>query len=243
RLLQSADVVLHDDLVSPEILREVSPSAQLRNVGKRSGKKATSQQEINFLMIALAGSGLQVVRLKSGDPMIFGRLAEEIDALRRAGIDFEIVPGVTAAFGAAASAQIALTDRRISPALVLLAGHRASENHEEDWRKFVSSGATLVIYMPGHDYTQIATRLQNAGLRAATPCAIISRATTPHEKSLTTTVGDLPRASLLPAPALLVVGTTVGVAQPQALDPSALWDLAGLQPVSGPPAENREPRL
>ena len=129
RLLQTAQAVLHDDLVAPEILKLIPPSAQVHNVGKRCGKKKILQEEINYLMAALAQSGLRVVRLKSGDPLIFGRAGEEIEFLRRANIPFEIVPGVTSAMGAAAVAQIPLTHRRASDALVLITAHRAAEKH------------------------------------------------------------------------------------------------------------------
>src|SRR5579864_9527417 len=125
RVLKHADIVLHDDLVAPEILRLAPVHAQIQNVGKRCGTKNISQEEINFLMVTLAGSGLQVVRLKGGDPLIFGRVGEEIAALRKANIEFEIVPGVTAALGAASIAQIPLTHRQSSHALVFLAGHTA----------------------------------------------------------------------------------------------------------------------
>ena len=125
RLLRTADAVLYDDLVAPEILNLLPSTAQLHNVGKRSGSKKVQQEEINFLMVALADSGLQVVRLKSGDPLIFGRAGEEIEYLRKAGISYEIVPGVTSALGAAAAAQIPLTHRRASSALVLLTAHQA----------------------------------------------------------------------------------------------------------------------
>src|SRR5262249_10894931 len=118
RLLRTADAVLHDDLVAPEILQLISPKAQLHNVGKRCGKTKILQGEINYLMIALAASGLRVVRLKSGDPLIFGRAGEEVESLRRASVPFEIVPGVTSALGAAAVAQIPLTHRRASSSLV-----------------------------------------------------------------------------------------------------------------------------
>ena len=209
RLLKTAEFVLYDDLVSPGVLALAAPNAQLRNVGKRCGKKRITQEEINFLMIALAESGRQVVRLKSGDPMIFGRLGEELEALRRAGIQYEIVPGITAAFGAAASLEISLTHRHASPALVLLAGHRASHSDETDWRKFVSSGATLAIYMPGHDYAELASRLTTAGLAPETPCAIVSCANTPQQQSRTTSVNELSRSERLPAPTLLIVGEVV----------------------------------
>jgi len=126
RVLRTAEVVLHDDLVSAEVLRLVPPHALVHNVGKRSGKKNIRQEEINFLMVTLAASGLQVVRLKNGDPLIFGRIGEELAALRRANIDFEIVPGITAALGAAASAKVPLTNRNSSHALVFVTGHSAA---------------------------------------------------------------------------------------------------------------------
>ena len=114
RLLRTADVVLHDDLVAPEILELIPPTIQVQNVGKRCGSKTMRQEEINFLLVTRAASGLQVVRLKSGDPLIFGRAGEEIEALRRANIEYEIVPGITSALGAAAAAGIPLTHRKAS---------------------------------------------------------------------------------------------------------------------------------
>src|SRR5271168_1652262 len=126
RLLRAADVVLYDDLVAPEILQLISPQAEVQNVGKRAGSKAIRQEEISFLLVARAAVGLQVVRLKSGDPLIFGRAGEEIEALRRSKIEYEIVPGVTSALGAAAAAGIPLTHRGASSTIVLTAGHRAS---------------------------------------------------------------------------------------------------------------------
>ena len=212
RLLKTADAVLHDDLVTPEILQLVPPAAQLHNVGKRCGTKKITQAEINFLMVTLAGTGLQVVRLKAGDPLIFGRAGEEIEALRRADIDFEIVPGITAALGAAAAAEIPLTDRRLSHAFVLLPGHMAGDQKAE-WKTFVSSGATLAVYMPGHDYSAIATRFVSAGLDLETPCAIISRATAPGQQVQLTTLREFPNAPRLPAPALLLVGEVVRFAR------------------------------
>jgi uroporphyrin-III C-methyltransferase len=206
RVLKRADVVLHDDLVGDPILALAPTGAQIRNVGKRCGKKNISQEEINFLMVNLAASGLQVVRLKGGDPLIFGRVGEEIAALREANIDFEIIPGITAAMGAASSAQIPLTHRQSSHALVFLAGHSASGADPTNWRALVSLGATLVIYMPGHDYSKIARKLRSAGLDGQTRCAIISRATTPEERVIPTSVGNLENSSRFPAPTLLVIG-------------------------------------
>ena len=229
RLLRTAAAVLHDDLVAPEILKLIPSTAQIYNVGKRCGKKKILQGEINFLMIELAASGLRVVRLKSGDPLIFGRAGEEIESLRANNIPFEIVPGVTSALGAAAGAQIPLTHRRASSALVLITAHRSSENRSSkirssgkdasekdasDWSRFVTSGATLVIYMPGRDYADIAKRLTAAGLAGETPCAVISRASTKYQQTYRTTVLDLDRAPQLAAPTLLVVGEVVGLADP-----------------------------
>lgn len=232
RLLRTAEAVLHDDLVAPEILRLIPSSAQLHNVGKRCGKKKILQGEINCLMVALAASGLRVVRLKGGDPLIFGRAGEEIEELRRNNIPFEIVPGVTSAMGAAAAAQIPLTHRRASSALVLITAHESSEKQvsrkrspendindisdwsNSDWSRFVRSGATLAVYMPGHNYSDIARRLQSAGLATDTPCIIISRATTKYQRTHRTTVRDLPRAPQLAAPTLLLVGEVVRLADP-----------------------------
>src|SRR5271163_3316263 len=139
RLLRTADVVLHDDLVTPEILKLVSSTAEVQNVGKRCGSKTIRQEEINFLMVTLAASGRQVVRLKSGDPLIFGRAGEEMEALRRAGIEYEIVPGVTSALGAAAAAGIPLTHRQISSTIVLTAGHQASAKDDLYRSQFAAS--------------------------------------------------------------------------------------------------------
>jgi uroporphyrin-III C-methyltransferase len=224
RLLQTAEAVLHDDLVAAEILKLIPPTAQLHNVGKRCGKKKILQGEINCLMVALAASGLRVVRLKGGDPMIFGRVGEEIEALRANNVPFEIVPGVTSAMGAAAAVQIPLTHRRASSALVFITAHQSSERRASekriaekgdlDWSKFVGSGATLVIYMPGQNYPDIAKRLRSAGFAADTPCAVISRATTKYQRTHYTTVLDLHRAPQLAAPTLLIVGEVVSLADP-----------------------------
>ncbi len=217
RVLRTADVVLHDDLVAPEILNLISPNAQVHNVGKRCGKKNIVQEEINSLTVALANSGLRVVRLKSGDPMIFGRAGEEIEALRRARIPCEIVPGVTSALGAAASAQIPLTHRRASSAVVFITGHQASGSTAANWSKLAGSGATLVIYMPGQNYLDVAAKLKAAGLPGETPCAVISRATTRHQRTHQSMISELQGSSNLAAPTLLVVGDVVRYADPVAL--------------------------
>jgi len=219
RLLQTADVVLHDDLVSAEILKLVPSAAQVQNVGKRCGTKTMRQEEINFLLVALADSGRQVVQLKSGDPLIFGRAGEEIEALRRSNIAYEIVPGVTCALGAAAAAGIPLTYRRISSTLVLTVGHRAAGNSDAEWGKFSATESTLLVYMPGHDYAEMADRLTAAGFAKETPCAIISRATTPRQQIHHTTISNLHRSPELAAPTLLVVGEVVKFADHAAGQP------------------------
>jgi uroporphyrin-III C-methyltransferase len=221
RVLQTADAVLHDDLVAPEILKLIPAAAQVHNVGKRCGKKKILQEEINYLMVALAETGLRVVRLKSGDPLIFGRAGEEIESLRHANIAFEIVPGVSSAMGAAAAAQIPLTHRRASSALVFLTAHQAPGSETANWSKLAGSGATLVIYMPGQDYSDVATKLNTAGLAGDTPCAVISRATTPQQRTHRAMLAELSRSPKLAAPTLLVVGEVVRFAEHFA-DPAAL---------------------
>ncbi len=225
RLLRTADVVLHDDLVADEILKLISPTAEVRNVGKRCGTKTIRQEEINFLMVALAASGRSVVRLKSGDPLIFGRAGEEIEALRRANIEYEIVPGVTSALGAAAAAGISLTDRRKSSTIVLTTGQRASVSGQSDWSDFAAGDATLVVYMPGHNYLEVASQLAKAGFSDSTPCAIVSRATTPRQRIHVTTVSDLHRSPMLASPTLLVVGEVVKSADPRLIEEAGGWGL------------------
>jgi uroporphyrin-III C-methyltransferase len=226
RVLKNADAVLHDDLVASEILRLAPAHAQIHNVGKRCGKKNINHEEINFLMATLAASGLQVVRLKGGDPMIFGRIGEEIAALRKANIEFEIVPGITAALGAASTVQVPLTHRQSSHALVFLAGHTASGDDPTNWRALVSLGATVVIYMPGHHYSEIARKFRSAGLSDETSCAIISRATTSEEQIFSTNLGNLADAPRLPAPALLVIGEVLRHAGHRFLPDELGWPLS-----------------
>jgi uroporphyrin-III C-methyltransferase len=210
RVLQSADVVLHDDLVSEEILRVLPQSAQIVNVGKRCGTKGISQIEINDLMVSLAREGKMVARLKNGDPMLFGRAGEEMEALRYAGIECEVIPGVTAALGAAASAKISLTDRRHASRVVFVTAHRAIGTGLTNERH-VAEDTTYVIYMPGNRYADLAAELQAAGIGAEIPCVVISRATTKDETIYRTTVGELPQFPGVAAPSLLVVGSVAGL--------------------------------
>lgn len=210
KLLQRADVVLHDDLVGPDILALIPETAQLRSVGKRCGRKSTPQHEINALLIAFASFGLSVVRLKGGDPSIFGRAGEEMDALRKAGVEFEVIPGVTSALASAAAAQVSLTQRDKASAVIFLTGHHANSEEQVEWQTYVSSGATVAIYMPGFNYQETSKHLIAAGLRSETPCAIVSRASSREQQIHQTTVADLPRAPRLAAPTLLLVGDVVG---------------------------------
>lgn len=224
RLLQSAEAVLYDDLVAPEVLQLAPATARLHNVGKRCGKKKIRQEEINFLMIGLAMAGLRVIRLKSGDPLMFGRAGEEMEALREADVPYEIVPGVTSALGAAAAAGIPLTHRRISSALVFLTAHQATESEAADWRRLVGSEATLVIYMPGQDYGELSRKLRAAGLAEETPCAILSRVSTARQQMRRTTIQDLPQTPLVESPSLLIVGGVVALGDSDALaDAGGEW--------------------
>ncbi len=241
RLLRSADAVLHDDLVSQEILRLIPATAHVQNVGKRCGIKAIRQEEINFLMVTLASAGMHVVRLKSGDPMIFGRAGEEIEALRAAGVAYEIVPGITSALGAAAGAEIPLTDRRASSSVVFVTAHQASHNAHADWKRVVTTGATIVIYMPGRNYGEIGSNLISAGLAPRTPCAIISRATTAQEQVHRTQLCLLSQAPSLPAPSLLIAGEVVALANAGSTELSSIWNPQAneLQPGPSPVDEVR----
>jgi len=210
RVLQSAEAVLHDELIGPEILALVPKGAEVRNVGKRCGRKAVQQVEISALLVAFASFGLRVVRLKGGDPLIFGRAGEEMGALRKANVDFEIIPGVTSALASAAAARVSLTQRETASAVVFLTSHHANSNQTVEWEAFVRSGATLAIYMPGFSYERTSQQLMSAGMRGETACAIVSRASSSREQIHRTTVRNLPSAPLLPAPTLLLVGDVVG---------------------------------
>jgi uroporphyrin-III C-methyltransferase len=213
KALRSADVVLHDELVSAEILALIPSRVDLINVGKRAGQKSVPQEKINQLLVEHALLGLQVVRLKGGDPFIFGRGGEELEALRRAGIETEVVPGVTAALGAAAGLQVPLTHRDISSTLILVTGSSQKSEHINNWPEKLPSNATIVVYMPGNDLGVLQQRLLASGVAPATPCAIISNATTEFEQVHVTTVTSLAGSPSLAAPRLLVVGEVVRFAE------------------------------
>jgi uroporphyrin-III C-methyltransferase/precorrin-2 dehydrogenase/sirohydrochlorin ferrochelatase len=212
RILQSADVVLHDSLISPEILNLIPPSAERIDVGKRAGFRLLTQSDINSLLLSNAAKHKTVVRLKGGDPLLFGRAAEEIQALREAHIDFEVVPGISAAFGAAAAAKVSLTDRRLSSHVLFTTFSRAPE------AKFLpgiglTTDTTVVVYMPGPDYSEVSRWLQDAAVSPDTPVLVISKASHPDQSQQATTVAGLTQIARLPAPALLLVGRVASSAE------------------------------
>src|SRR5690349_22496384 len=198
RVLREADIVLHDDLISHEILALVPASTLKISVGKRCGASRVSQEETNAMLVSYAESGRTVVRLKSGDPMLFGRAGEEIDVLRRAGIEFEIIPGVSTAFAAAAALEASLTDRRKASRVVFSTGHRAQPG--------TSEGTTQVIYMPGPDYSAMVGRLLREGFGPETPCAVVSAVSRETQMTIRATLGTLSNMGPLPAPSILLVG-------------------------------------
>jgi uroporphyrin-III C-methyltransferase len=224
RLLGRANVVLHDALVSREVLALISSAAELIDVGKRAGRKLLTQDEINSLLLSYAQTREIVVRLKGGDPSVFGRAGEEIESLRKAGIPYEIVPGITAALGAAAAAGISLTDRRVASQILLTTFSRGTDGSVMDWG-CVTSTTTLVLYMPGADYTEVSQRLLDGGLPADLPCVIVSNATNSSEEIRWSSVGRLASDKKLPAPALLIVGR-VASHEIQELTAS-FWDRSG----------------
>ena len=205
RILADADVVLFDALVSKEVLALVSRDAQLIDVGKRAGKKLLTQEEINSLLVSYAAKNKVVVRLKGGDPLLFGRAGEEIESLRKAQADFEIVPGITAAIGAAAGAKISLTDRRVASQVLFTTFSRGETGNWLNWAA-VTPGTTIAIYMPGTHYGEVADRLVENGLSPVTPCVVVSQATRAEQQVRWTNVAALGSEAQLPAPSILLVG-------------------------------------
>jgi uroporphyrin-III C-methyltransferase len=205
RILESADVVLHDSLVSAEILALLPAAAQRIDVGKRRGFRLLSQTEINSLLVASAQEHATVVRLKGGDPLLFGRAAEEIEALRAAHVPFEIVPGISAAFGAAAAAQVSLTDRRLA-SHVLFTTYSRSPGANLLPLLGITAETTVVVHMPGPDYTGVSHWLLESGIAGETPCLVISKASQREQSLSSTTLSRLASLAPLPAPALLIVG-------------------------------------
>jgi uroporphyrin-III C-methyltransferase len=206
--LQSADIVFHDDLVSEEILALIPPHVAVYSVGKRCGHKKVAQGEIEERLIRAAESGQTVVRLKGGDPLIFGRAQEEIAALSEAGVRFEIIPGVTAASAAAAAAGISLTGRNGAAKLVFLSNHRA-EKRERNWQDTFED-STLVVYMPGADLARLQTELLERGIPAETPFLAISQVALPMQEMTRGTIRELAALPQAGSPRLLIIGNVAG---------------------------------
>jgi uroporphyrin-III C-methyltransferase / precorrin-2 dehydrogenase / sirohydrochlorin ferrochelatase len=210
RALQSADVVLYDRLVAPEILELARREAARMLVGKACGGAQCRQDDINALMVKLALSGKRVVRLKGGDPMIFGRAAEEIEICRANGIAVEVIPGITAALGAAAELQLPLTDRRHAQRLQFVTGHaKSGRAPQHDWASLARDDVTTVFYMGARTFAQMLPQMLSAGLPPDMPALAISGATTPHSRRITAPVAQLPAVlPQLPAavPCLILVG-------------------------------------
>ena len=211
RLIETADVILPDDLVSDEVLALASPTALVVPVGKRCGQPRITQAGIHALMLEHARAGRSVVRLKSGEPLIFGRAGEEIAALTEAAIPFEIVPGITAAFAVAAALKTPLTDRGSASKLIFATAHHAADRLQltPKWEGAFPKDATLVVYMPGRRFRQLADELIASGIDAATPCIAVSNATTKEERVLRTTLAAITDEAVGPAPVLLLIGDAI----------------------------------
>ena len=213
RALRRATVVLVDDLVADGVLRFARRSARVIQVGKRGGCASTPQAFIHKLMIAEAQRGERVVRLKGGDPFVFGRGGEECDALRAAGIEVEVINGLTAGLAAPAAVGIPVTDRRFTQGVALVTGH--GSEHEPDWAALARSGLTLVIYMGVARVQSLVDALLRGGLRGDTPAAVISAAHTPQQRQALcclATLANTVAAEQLPSPAILVIGDVVRAA-------------------------------
>lgn len=218
QLLQQADVILYDRLVSAAVLERARRDAQRIFVGKESGERG-QQERINALLLALARAGKHVVRLKGGDPFIFGRGGEELEVLAAHGIPCSVVPGITAALGAAAAAQLPLTHRGLAPSVTFVSGH-VPDGALPDWRFFANPRHTVVFYMAVAQLESLVARLRAAGALPAHPVALIERATLPGERVLRGTLADIvarARAAGISAPALLVSGAVAAQACATAL--------------------------
>jgi uroporphyrin-III C-methyltransferase/precorrin-2 dehydrogenase/sirohydrochlorin ferrochelatase len=214
RALQSADVILYDDLVSKDVLDFARREAKRMLVGKSGHGPSCKQSEINALMVGLAKSGRRVVRLKGGDPMIFGRAGEEIEACRNAGIAMEVVPGITAAQGAASRLGLSLTHRSAARRVQYLTGHGENGTLPEDidWRSVADPGVTSVIYMPKKTLRQFTDRAIAAGLDPETPALAIANATRPNEEVVAEKISRLADVTLPDGPTIVMIGFVCGAA-------------------------------
>lgn len=212
RLLMQADVILYDALVPEAVVAMGRRDAERVAVGKRKGCHSKSQAEINDLIVALGREGKRVVRLKSGDPLVFGRAGEEMAALREAGISYEVVPGVTAAFAAAADFELPLTLRGVASSMVFTTGHDLKGKTLPDWGKLAIAGATVAVYMGRSIAAQVASRLIEAGLSPDTAVAVVENASLPNRRLFHGTLSDLPSLESrteLDGPVMTIIGDAV----------------------------------
>ena len=218
RLLRRASVVFHDALVGPGVLALIPPDVRLVSVGKRSGRHSKDQRTIDALIVEAALAGERVVRLKGGDPAIFGRATEELEACRAAGVQVRVCPGITAASAAAASLGLSLTLRGLARRLTFVTAHtRAGEEVELDWQALADPQATLAIYMGKAAAPTIASRLIDAGLAPDTAVVMVENASLPSERMLSTRLDLLPlaaRTALGDGPAVILVGAAVRATSP-----------------------------
>ena len=223
--LAAAEVVIYDDLAGGVLAAWCPPECQRVYVGKRCGRISALQTRITAMMIAEARAGRRVVRLKGGDPFVFGRGGEELAALLRAGIPCEVVPGVTAATAAAAAAGVPLTRRGITSAVVFLTGHESTESSTVpiDWDAYARLGATLCLYMGTSNLREVARKLTVGGMAVDLPVALVSRASCPDQRIRLLTLGDLVRGESVEfeAPGLAIIGEVARVA-PAAVEIASL---------------------
>jgi len=240
RLLGAAEVVVHDRLVAPAILEMARRDAQFISVGKQAGKPSIQQQEINDLLVQLVRAGKRVCRLKGGDPFIFGRGGEEIEALEAAGLPWQVVPGITAASGCAAAAGLPLTHRNISRA-VILATAQGADDYQPDWNGLARAGQTVVFYMAVSQLPVISRELMRAGRAATCPAMLIENGSTAQERRIRGTLQTLPQMAIsagVISPALLIIGEVVDLASSQesiqeAAAPASLWSRAAARRADG----------
>jgi uroporphyrin-III C-methyltransferase/precorrin-2 dehydrogenase/sirohydrochlorin ferrochelatase len=215
RLLQRADVIVYDRLVSPEVLAMARRDAERIFVGKQRADHGSTQQEINQRLISLARAGNSVVRLKGGDPLVFGRGGEEIEALVSAGVAVEVVPGITAALGCAASAAIPLTHRDHAQACIFVTGQLKDGTVALDWPMLARPRQTVVVYMGAETLPIIAQRLIEHGLPSSTPVALIENGTTAHERRVVGTLATIEqqaRRAEVEGATLFMIGEVIGLA-------------------------------
>lgn len=224
RLLMEADVIVHDALVPEAVVAMGRRDAERLPVGKRKGCHSKSQAEINALLVELGRDGKRVVRLKSGDPLVFGRAGEEMAALRDAGVSYEVVPGVTAAFAAAADFELPLTLRGVSSSMVFTTGHDLKGGTLPDWAKLAISGATVAVYMGRSVAADVASRLIEAGLSPDTAVAVVENASLASRRRFHGTLADLPSLESrtdLNGPVMTVIGDAVAGANFEHSEPLA----------------------